>query len=151
MRRALVVIDGEESTTDLLAEAGDCVQGTGADIVLVTMMTEKSLDRDVETLEQIGKVENKSYGTDAPLKGAERATTELARDVLPDEVEYTTVSRLIEDGDEAETILEIADEHECDHIFLTGRKRSPTGKALFGDRAQTVLLNADGYVTVAMQ
>jgi hypothetical protein len=33
-------------------------------------------------------------------------------------------------------------------VFLAGRKRSPTGKALFGDQTQAVILDFDGAVTV---
>jgi len=34
-------------------------------------------------------------------------------------------------------------------VFVRGRRRSPTGKAVFGDTAQAVILNFDGFVTVA--
>lgn len=151
MDRALVVMDPGEGSKELLAEAGDFVQGIDADVILLVLMTEESYEREVDVLNQIGEVEDSSYRHDAPLKGAERFTEEVARAILDDDVEYTSVSRLIDEDEEAETIIEIADEYECDHIFLSGRKRSPTGKALFGDRTQAVLLNADSYVTVAMK
>lgn len=151
MERALVVIDPDEVAEELLVEAGDCVRGTDADVILLATMSEESYERDVDTLNQIGQVENRTYRNDAPLKGIERYATDLARTTLDDDTEYTPVSRLVDEDEEAETILEVAEEYECDHIFLSGRKRSPTGKALFGDRTQAVLLNADAYVTVAMQ
>jgi nucleotide-binding universal stress UspA family protein len=151
MKRALVVIDHDEVDEALLAEAGGCVQGTDADMLLLTTMSEESHERDVDTLNQIGRVENRSYRNDTPLKGAERYAAELAETALADDIEYTPVSRLVEADEEAEAILEVAEEYACDHVFLSGRKRSPTGKALFGDRTQAVLLNADAYVTVAMQ
>lgn len=151
VKRALVVIDPNEAAENLLAEAGDCVRGTEADVILLTTMSEESYERDVDTLNQIGQVENRTYRNDAPLKGAERHVRDLARTTLDDDIEYTPVSRLVEEGEEADTILEVAEEYECDHIFLSGRKRSPTGKALFGDRTQAVLLNAEAYVTVSLQ
>lgn len=149
MNRALVVMDPGEAAKDLLAEAGDCVSCTGADIVLLAMITEDSRDRDIEILDQIGKVEDRSYGDQTPVEGAKRFVADIADDVLDDSIEYTAVSRLIGEGDGADTILSIGEQFECDHIFITGRKRSPTGKAVFGDRAQAVILNFDDYVTVA--
>jgi len=35
-------------------------------------------------------------------------------------------------------------------VFLTGKKRSPTGKAVFGDRSQAIILNFDGPVTTLL-
>lgn len=51
-------------------------------------------------------------------------------------------------GDPAEAILSVADEHDADRIVLAGRKRSPTGKALFGSVTQNVILNTDRPVLV---
>lgn len=47
-----------------------------------------------------------------------------------------------------EGILDLADKIDADHIVLGGRKRSPTGKALFGSVTQGVILNTDRPVTV---
>jgi nucleotide-binding universal stress UspA family protein len=51
-------------------------------------------------------------------------------------------------GDPATSILETADEIDADAICLAGRKRSPTGKMLFGSVSQTVLLNTERPVLV---
>ncbi|QLH78306.1 universal stress protein [Halosimplex rubrum] len=50
-------------------------------------------------------------------------------------------------GDESDTILDLREELGADHLVIGGRKRSPSGKALFGSTAQTVLLEADCPVT----
>ena len=46
-------------------------------------------------------------------------------------------------GEPAEEILTAAEEHDVDAISIAGRKRSPTGKALFGSVTQEVFLNTD--------
>jgi len=50
-------------------------------------------------------------------------------------------------GDPDAEIVRVADEVDGDRIFIGGAKRSPAGKAVFGDHAQQVLLNASCPVT----
>jgi len=48
-----------------------------------------------------------------------------------------------ESGDPAQSIIRTADRLDVDAICVAGRKRSPTGKALFGSVSQEVILNTD--------
>lgn len=52
-----------------------------------------------------------------------------------------TVDTVIESGEPSEEILAYADEHDVDQIVLGFRKRTPTGKLVFGSTAQDVLLS----------
>ncbi|GAB7021384.1 universal stress protein [Halostagnicola bangensis] len=54
-------------------------------------------------------------------------------------------------GDTGETFVSIADAVGADLLYIHGQARSPTGKALFGDTAQSVLLNAPCPVTFVRQ
>lgn len=51
-------------------------------------------------------------------------------------------------GDPADTIIETADELDVDAICIAGRKRSPTGKVLFGSVSQDVILGTTRPVLV---
>lgn len=51
-------------------------------------------------------------------------------------------------GDPAESILETADDIDADAICVAGRKRTPTGKALFGSVSQSVILNTERPVLI---
>ncbi|MFC7233685.1 universal stress protein [Saliphagus sp. GCM10025308] len=78
----------------------------------------------------------------------------LAREALETvegEIDFTVVPKIVDANTEATAILDAAEEHGCDHIFLVGRKRSRTGKALFGSLAQTIMLTFDGQVTVELE
>jgi nucleotide-binding universal stress UspA family protein len=52
-------------------------------------------------------------------------------------------------GDATRNILDKAKEVDADVISLAGRKRSPTGKALFGSVTQDVILKADRPVLLS--
>lgn len=46
-------------------------------------------------------------------------------------------------GDPAEEIMRSARDENANQIVLSGRRRSPVGKAMFGSVVQDVILNAD--------
>lgn len=74
------------------------------------------------------------------------AAVKRAREVLEDagvEVELEGSS-----GEPSEAIIRVADSHDADRIVLAGRKRTPTGKVLFGSVTQAVILNTDRPVLV---
>jgi nucleotide-binding universal stress UspA family protein len=54
-----------------------------------------------------------------------------------------------ESGTPSEEIVERANELDVDCICVAGRKRSPTGKALFGSVSQNVILDSDRPVLFA--
>jgi hypothetical protein len=52
-------------------------------------------------------------------------------------------------GDPASEIVRIADELDADMINVAGRKRTPTGKVIFGSVTQAVILHTDRPVLVS--
>ncbi|MBX0324617.1 universal stress protein [Halomicroarcula sp. F13] len=86
---------------------------------------------------------------DAPdeLQSVDRVeTVRLVRDYL----EERDVAVELAEGSlpPADGILELSTEFDVDHIAMGSRKRSPTGKVVFGSVAQQVLLESDVPVTV---
>ncbi|MFB6078885.1 MAG: universal stress protein [Halarchaeum sp.] len=51
-------------------------------------------------------------------------------------------------GSPAEEIVALADERDSDMLVLAGRRRSPTGKAVFGSTTQRVIIDTDRTVVV---
>ncbi|NHN48343.1 universal stress protein [Halostella sp. JP-L12] len=144
MRRALVVVDGQESTKELVREAGELAAGVDAELLLLHVTSEEEFADRQESLAQISGFDA-TYGIGQAEEGATQFAREIGREALPEGVDFEAIGRI---GDEVSVILSTAAERECDHVFVQGRQRSPTGKALFGDRAQRVALEFDGPVTV---
>jgi nucleotide-binding universal stress UspA family protein len=151
MERALVVIDDTDEHRDLLAEAVEIVHGTGAELELFSWVTPDEFESDVETLEAAEQAGSGSYSDASANDIVTNFVTEFAEDVCGSDLPGFDVSSAVtEDDAVAEHILDAARRSDCDHVFLVGRRRSPTGKVLFGDVAQEVILNFDGNVTVSM-
>ncbi|AUG46312.1 MULTISPECIES: universal stress protein [Haloarcula] len=74
------------------------------------------------------------------------ASIRRAREVL----EEAGVEVALEEssGEPADAILRLADEQDADMIVVAGRKRTPTGKVLFGSVTQSVILGTDRSVLV---
>ncbi len=75
-------------------------------------------------------------------------SVQLAASVLEEHGFSPSVHR--EHGNVVETIIETADDVEADQIVMTGRTRSPVGKAIFGSTIQGVLSAADQPVTITL-
>ena len=144
MRRALVVVDGQESTKELVREAGELAAGVEAELLLLHVTSEQEFADREEALANIAGFDA-TYGIEQAKEGATQFAREVGRESLSDGVDFEAVGRI---GNEVNEILTAAEDRDCDHVFVQGRQRSPTGKALFGDRAQKVALDFEGPVTV---
>ena len=151
MQSSLVVVDSTDSHERLLREAGQIAAATETPLVLLTRITEEEIAQNAETLQAMSDAANTSLQSDSARGVANRFAEEAADrafETVDGAVEYEAVNVVAEEGDLADEVLRVADERGCDHVYVAGRQRSPTGKALFGDTAQRVVLNFDGPVTV---
>lgn len=74
------------------------------------------------------------------------ASVRRARDIL-EEADYT-VELEESSGEPARAILRLADEQDAELIVLSGRKRTPAGKVIFGSVTQSVILDTSRSVLV---
>lgn len=152
MKRGLVVVADTDRHRELLETAGEFAVGSDAELVLLSTLTETEYEDDRNALKSLEEIEGATYGIDATEERLERAAQKIANDSIADlDVDYRIAPRVIGDGSLADEILQVAEETDSDHIFIVGQKRSPTGKALFGDVAQSVILGFDGKVTVDLE
>jgi nucleotide-binding universal stress UspA family protein len=145
MKRALAVVEPTEAAKELVYEAGIIAEGLDADLILTHITTEQEYGACRDAMESLMS-SSANYTPGEAEEGATQFAHDIGDEVLSElDVEYEVTGYL---GNKAEKILDATEEYDCDHVFITGRQRSPTGKALFGDAAQAVILDFDGPVTV---
>lgn len=145
MDRALIVVEPTDEAKALAREAGSFADGVDATAVLIHATTDEEYGARRQAMSSIASSAG-TYTTDDAREGAAQFAQDVADEVLSEfDIQYETAGYV---GTKGDVILRAAEEYDCDHIFLPGRHRSPTGKALFGDTTQQVLLEYDGPVTV---
>lgn len=145
MERALAVVEADETTKELVREAGELAAGVDAELLLVHVTSEDEYAERREDFSRISALET-SYTIDKARDGARQFARDIGREILDDvDVDWEPDGQVGEKGD---NVLGVARDEDCDHIFITGKKRSPAGKAVFGDVPQRIILEFDGAVTV---
>lgn len=145
MRQALIVVEPTTAGEDLLQRAGELCNGIYDKIILLRVIDRNdytdSLQRKVRSSGDINNI-------DDIIEEARQTTVKAAEEAFINiDVPYEIITKV---GDVPEDIITEAEKRDSDHIFLVGKRRSPTGKAVFGDIAQTVILNFDGFVTLTI-
>lgn len=145
MDHALVVVDASDGAKRLVREAGELAAGVDAELTLLHVTKEEEYADKASAMASIPDA-NVSYTKDRAEEGGRQFVRDIARETLKDiAVQYEAVGEV---GDRVDKTLSVAETRGCDHVFVAGQKRSPAGKALFGDVAQTVILEFDGAVTI---
>lgn len=134
----LAVGSGDDVRTEQLSRAvNELAEPTGARIVVAHVFSDEEF---ADTLSRL----NIDAGADPDEVANRHATVRAIVKSLADSVKYDVRGAV---GKRAETILSLAEEVGANRIIVGGRKRSPTGKAIFGSTAQEVILNAPCPVT----
>lgn len=149
MESALVVLDTDEHGHELLTEAAELAAGVDATLHVLSLLTHEEFEEKREALDVMAEEEHTSYDDSVFMDNVRQDAEEVVEEAVSDvDVTWDVIAgRVGQAESEADRILEAAESNDIDHVFLTGSQRSPTGKAVFGDRAQAVILNFDGPVT----
>jgi nucleotide-binding universal stress UspA family protein len=151
MERGIILIDQEHESRKLLQEAVSLAESDDAELIILTLVDPSTHQDDAETVKQISEIEGAHYDDQTVVEAEERALAEYVEPVMAStDVHYECIVRVVDKSKRAPAVQNVSDEYDCDHLFATGRRRSPTGKAVFGDLTQRILLNYDGFVTVLL-
>jgi nucleotide-binding universal stress UspA family protein len=139
MYRVLMPVDDNEQRAKQAARDVATLPRDPDDIEVVAL----NVDQPYSVGDGGGRVSTEEFfdETDFP------ESVDVAVDLL--EREGISVERQRTHGDATEQILTTAAEVDADLIAMSGRKRSPSGKVLFGSVTQSVLLDAKRPVMVS--
>jgi nucleotide-binding universal stress UspA family protein len=133
----LVAIGPNDDTrTDELIDAVvDIAEPTGARVLLLHVFSEAAY--------QTG-IEEAGFDRADPPSPAELASRLEGIDTVAAALEAADIDCDVagEIGDEKETILRVAAESDADLLCASGRKRSPTGKAVFGSTVHRLMMDS---------
>ena len=139
---------GEKRDQDrVIGQAADLATAYGDDLQVLHVIPEDEADSHLEELRSIDEFSDVSF-TAEESRAREVART-MAGTALgeTDPANVEPVGRI---GDPASTIVAEADAVGPRYLVVSGRKRSPTGKAIFGSVTQSVILNAECPVVTVL-
>lgn len=141
-RRFVVAVgpDDEKRADELARAAIDIAAGPDALVVLLHVFSESAYDEGVEAA---------GYDPANPPPSHTLASRLQAVDDIAARLESAGVEHRVrgEVGETVDGVLRGARAVDADRIIVGGRRRSPTGKAVFGSTAHRLLMHADCPVT----
>jgi nucleotide-binding universal stress UspA family protein len=149
MERGLAVVQRTSDTEKRLLREADTYAGCNDAPLHVLRVVSPEEYQSVESAEVTSDFDRSGY-EDPATSHFDEEITAFVEDALEEPGTVETVVKVADEGDRVDTVLDAAAERDCDHVFLVGKRRSPTGKALFGDLTQDIILEFDGTVTLAM-
>jgi nucleotide-binding universal stress UspA family protein len=142
LQTVLVAVDATDSNRidRLIEEAIDEAAPAGATVVLAHVFSEEEYAENRDRLE----FDRDSEVTPDAVARRHSTLREVAKRLDEAGVDYEVRGVV---GERGKAVVDLAERTEAERVLVGGRKRSPTGKAVFGSTAQEVLLSAPCPVT----
>lgn len=142
----LAAIDGSDQANRIVPLAHDLAAAYDAPLVVLHVIPTTDYDAHKESLEDIPEFRDFSLNQEAA--SAKRFARRVVDETIESQAVPITYAGRV--GDVAEEILSEAENRNPAYLVVSGKRRSPTGKAVFGDATQKILLNAECPVVTQM-
>ena len=136
----LAAIDENKRSNQVVEVAYDLATHYDDIVVALHVIPTKDFEAHRESLREIPEFQD--FNLSHEVDSAERFAREFVGEVL-DEADMSRIEVQGCVGDIAEEILSKTRQTDPRYLVISGRRRSPAGKAIFGNTAQKILLNAD--------
>lgn len=146
----MVILAAVSETPDqdiVLETAHELAEAYGEELKVLHVIPEDDAEEHLEAIRSIEEFSDASISTEAE-RAAELASVRIESGIGSRARDF--VSPIGRVGNPADEIIAAADSLEPLYLVIGGRKRSPTGKALFGSVTQSVLLNSEYPVVTIM-
>ena len=143
----LVAVDETERSKRAVETAYDLATACDEPLIALHVVPQEDFEAHQEAITEIPGFTNYS------LDQQESAAREFARRFVTETLGEVEIDRLEvrgRVGDIPTSILDVVEALTPRYLVIAGRRRSPTRKALFGDTAQNILLNADCPVVTCL-
>lgn len=130
----VAAVDRSDRAADVIAEAAELAAAFDEPVHVVHVITRAEFtDLNLANVEESGKP--------VDIERIREFATDVAIDAAADlEVPTEAVGLM---GKPAERVVEYAENEDARYVVIAPRRRSRTGKALFGSVAQAIILNSD--------
>lgn len=142
----LVAVDEEQRTDRAVAVAYDLATAYDDRLVALHVVPDEEFQSHQQAIADAGFA-NFSY---AQEEGSAARFADRVVDEALEEYDGSIVETRGRVGDPPEKILDEAEALDPRFLVIGGQRRSPVGKALFGNATQKILLNADCPVVTSM-
>lgn len=137
----LAAIDESERSKRVLTVAHDLATAYDDTLVALHVVPEDNYEEHRESLQQIR--EFNEFSITQEVESAKEIARRFAVETLDEDFDSDLFEPAGRVGNVTEEILSAVTKRDPRFLVIGGRRRSPAGKALFGNTAQQLLLNAD--------
>lgn len=138
----VAAVDRSERASDVVAEAESLGKAFDETVHVLHVLSQSEF---IEMGRTAAENHDESFSMETVEETAAAVAAEAASELT---VPSESIGRM---GEPAQSVITYANDQDASYVVVGARKRSPTGKVIFGSVAQSILLNADCPVLVTVE